>query len=166
MYVEYPVETISSYTTVKGERVQTEQVIYRPRKIEMLNARYGRIKTDEKALHEYPYKPGYNTETVKGIKIGYGYGVDTEREEFLYDVIDTATGYVLTRTFRGDCRAFINLIIDMGFYFCGEEKRDIDVLSGPNQYNKRWRKEHRLVGVYASGKKEIHSYRKLVVKED
>lgn len=144
MYVEYPVETMPD-----------GRVLYRPREIEMLNARYGRVKTDDKAVREFAKYRGYKPFAPL-------YREFDEREEYLYDVIDTATGYVLIRTFRGKCREFIDLIVDLGFYFCGEEEADIEIWRGIKRHT-----EKKIVGVYASGMKTIRSYRKLtVIKED
>jgi hypothetical protein len=143
-YVNFPLDPVGN-----GEP------IYRRIPIDMINNRYGRIKTEDKAVREFDKYRGYKPFAPL-------YREFNEREEYLYDVIDIATGYVLTRTFRGKCREFIDLIIDIGFYFCGEEKADIDILT----YN-QYRKEHRLVGVYACGMKTIRSYRKLtIIKED
>lgn len=155
MYVLYPIEITPSSTDSKGRYKQVTETVFHPREIEMVNARYGRVKTDDKAFREFDKYRGYKPFAPL-------YRAFDEREEYLYDVIDTATGYALTRTFRGKCREFIDLIVDLGFYFCGEEEADIEIWRGIKRHT-----EKKIVGVYASGMKTIRSYRKLtVIKED
>lgn len=140
MYVEWPVENGGTSTQL--------------RPVEMVNARYGRVKTDDKAFREFDKYRGYKPFAPL-------YRAFDEREEYLYDVIDTATGYTLTRTFRGKCREFIDLIVDLGFSFCGEEEADMDIWRGIKRH-----REKKLVGVYVAGNQKIRSYRKYTVKKD
>lgn len=51
MHVLYPIEITSSYTDITGNHTYTTETVYRPRELDMINARYGRIKLDEKAIN-------------------------------------------------------------------------------------------------------------------
>lgn len=191
MYVEWPVEITRSGVDDKGKYITITETVFRPRDIDMLNARYGRVKTDDKVINDVKRKTykqlnlthvrlsdaarDYERRTQLHVDPEYQHvmtpanmwtdfvpvfdaGV-TDREEYLYDVIDTATGYVIVRTFKHSAKKFIEDFVKQGFYFCGEEEADIEIRRGNNR-----RTEKKIVGVYASGMKTIRSYRKLTVK--
>ncbi len=61
-------------------------IIARQEKIEMINARYGIIKTDDKAIN---------------------YDSINWKTESVYHIIDTATGYVVCATHKGKVRKFL-----------------------------------------------------------
>ena len=97
-YLVFPLETRNWYAG-KGYVVETIDDL---RPIDMINARYGRIKTDEKCYDE-----------------------PKDRNETLYDVIDTAYGYVLTKTTKHDAKKFIEMFVKMGFTLIREYEGNI-----------------------------------------
>ena len=89
------------------------------------------------------------------------------REEYLYDVIDISTGWVLTRTFKGDCTKFVNdIILKRGYYFAGEDTQDV----GYNYYSPSKghikQTKNQLVGIYKNDNGSvIRAFQKYTVKE-
>lgn len=147
MYVQYPVEEIAG------------KMIYRPREIQMIDAQYGIVKTDDKAYREYEQQTGYKpfaqlTRLVDG------------REETLYDFIDTETGYVLVRVFKGQAREFMKMFLSGGYYWKGEHTEQIEALT-PVGGLKLFRPATKVVGIYEGDNGTMRSYRKLeVCKEE
>lgn len=156
--VEYPLDPCNN-----------GQPIYQTRQVEMLNARYGKIKTDVKATQDYkrmPNKDYWPKCEISQFKEGPYHPSDAwnmfkllpyirpsdSRETYLYDIIDTATGYVVARVF--DAKKFVDMFVKDGFYLFEETTADIQVWRG------RWVTEQKKLAVYASGIREIRTYRK------
>lgn len=79
-----------------------------------------------------------------------------EREEFLYDLVDTQTGFVVMRGFKGDCRR----MLDMGIELFDQTKDTVTL--GFHSFAKKALKE---VCVYKIGVMTIVSHNKYNVKE-
>lgn len=79
-----------------------------------------------------------------------------EREEYLYDLVDTQTGFVVMRGFKGDCRR----MLDMGIELFDQTKDTVTL--GFHSFAKKTLKE---VCVYKIGVMTIVSHNKYKVKK-
>lgn len=84
------------------------------------------------------------------------YSAITEREEFLYDLVDTQTGFVVMRGFKGNCKR----MLDMGIELFDQTKDTVTL--GFHSVVKKALKE---VCVYKIGVMTIVSHNKYKVKE-
>lgn len=131
-----------SSVTYYPEYKKKEWIEYKDVPLDMLNARYGRIATDQKQARELKHKRYnqmevwiekadhikeyekrmkdagdtfftvlYDPKTVWNDWVPRFDSGITEREETLWDLIDTLTGYVLVRTFKGDCKRFLDTVL-------------------------------------------------------
>ncbi len=171
--VQYLVGVLIGLKFIDGEWVQKDTEIYHTREVEMLNARYGKVKTDVKVTQDFK-KLSHREEWKRGeviqIKEGpyhpsdafdlfsFQYSRYTDsRETYLYDVIDTATGYVLVRTL--DPKKFVDLIVKDGFYLFSEEDVEMECIKGSG-YSARRVTERTHVAVYACGMREFRTYKR------
>ena len=84
------------------------------------------------------------------------YSAITEREEYLYDLVDTQTGFAVMRGFKGDCRR----MLDMGIELFDQTKDYVTI-----GFETKAKKVLKEVCVYKIGVMTIVSHNKYKVKE-
>lgn len=154
--------------------------------LEMLDSRYGRIVTKQKGARELQRKPysklavsvkltdsardyerrmqesnpdfnlEYNPKEAWDLwQPIFDNGI-TDREEYLYDLVDTQTGFVIMRGFKGNCRK----LLDSGIELFDRTKDYVTI-----GFETKAKKVLKQVCVYKTGNMTIVAHNKYKLKE-